>query len=954
MIRGIRSTGLDESNALEIADPSVLPSTKASGRRSACTHVRRTRRIPNRRGAALTVLVLAVAAISGRATAQTTPAAATASANFVKVTGKIIDARNLPVGGAVITARGSAVGWTATLSDGSFVLRIPPGSYEITVRKGSYTPQTTLVAIGPKSTRSLTLELTEANLGSLSTGTSNSGVGTNLNTGVSASATLPNGALTERPQPTLQALALELPGVTLAHSADSVPDTSLVVRGGAVETRVQIDGHAVSAGATGRWDSSYAALPLFDSIEVAKGAGFSGADAGESAFGTVNLRTRDFTRGQQEDLVSGIDSFGGSFTTLGFSGAVLPEDRLSYILQHTVYGSNGPDAGKLVNNVVAEPNGGALLVSKTPLDSPFTLGSDLAKIRWRFTGATSVTLAYVGIHADYAATGGAYGTFLGPRTIVPSAPFVSGQPQYSSPLYPGIIGTTVPAYTLAHNTSVQTNQPLFEAEFRTAIRNDTLLIRPYVGTIFNLLDGSGRSSGPDPSYGGAWQAITTGSGCSPAKPCFVSASGLAAFRDQEIDRLHGTTVTLLHPVGDGALNLSYDYRSDQTTVASGDPSLQFDGFTNTLQGYLTSIPTTLARNFAWSATYTVPLSTRLRLAVGDYYSDWKLHYGTVSTTEDFLNFTAVRAIGSGDRTYQHDDPHIGLGWNPQAYTTYRFTAGSAITVPYAELVAGGSTFIGEFTPVGNVSETNPALRPESTVAYDLGLDHRFRNGSIATLDAFDNTIHNVFATQVTPFNGPAFGVPPAYDGIFVTTTMPLNAPIERNYGLEIGLTSSPIFGLGYHVATTLQRAYLDRLPASFFAAPSSLVNGKQLDGLSSIPYTHSYAEVTYRHPSGIAGSLGADYTGSNNWTNGPAFIVWSSMLRYDLRGGYRTQFSIENLLNTSTGNEYAAGTADGGFASVDYGAQVPDALPTYGATPTTRFAIAPRTYRFQVELHLGH
>ena len=78
------------------------------------------------------------------------------------------------------------------------------------------------------------------------------------------------------------------------------------------------------------------------------------------------------------------------------------------------------------------------------------------------------------------------------------------------------------------------------------------------------------------------------------------------------------------------------------------------------------------------------------------------------------------------------------------------------------------------------------------------------------------------------------------------------------------------------------------------------------------------------------------------------------MLRYDLHGGYRTQFSVENLLNKNTGNAYAAGSADAGFNSVDYGSSLPGALPTFGSTGTTRFAIAPRTYRFQVEVHVGH
>jgi outer membrane cobalamin receptor len=910
--------------------------------------------------ARLTILTLALAASSARVSAQSHPDSGPPTDGVI-ISGSVTDARKLPVVGAVITARGPAVGWTATLPNGSFVMHVAPGSYEILVRKGSYTPQTAEIVVSAGFTRTLKIELREANLGSISVGSGNSGAGLDLNAQGSASATLTQNAITERPQPTLQTLALEMPGLTLAHPDASEPNTSLVVRGGTVETRVQIDGHAVSAGATGRWNSSHAALPLFDSIEVAKGAGVSGADAGESAFGTVNLRTREFTRGQQADLSTGIDNFGGSYSTVGLSGTTMSNDRLSYVFQHSIDGYNGPGAGKTVNNAVAEPNGTALLVSKISLSAPFSLGSDLAKLRWRFSSSTSLTVAYIGIHGDYAESGGAFGTYLGRRTIVPSAPYAggdSGAPvqQYSSPQYPGTIGTTVPAYSIAHNTGVQTNQPLFEAELRTAIHNDTLLIRPYVGTIYNVLDGSGRSSGPDPSDGGAWAAVTTGAGCSIQQPCLVPNSASSAYRNQELDRLNGATVTLIHPVGDAALNVSYDYRSDTTTVTSGDPSVAFNGSLSSINGYLTSIPMTVAHNFDWSATYTVPLTTRLTLAVGDYYTDWNLHYGTVTNIEDFATGMATRTIGWAQRSSQHDDPHLSLSWRPENDTTYRFSAGSAITVPYADLVAGGFSTSGPFTSTGVVSAKNPALQPESTMSYNVGMDHRFRNATIATLDAFDNTIHNVFATQVTPFNGAAFGIPAGspFNALFATVTEPLNAPIERNYGLELALTNAPVVGIGYHLAATLQRAYLDQLPASFFSAQSSLINGKQLDGSTSIPYTHAYGELTFRERSGIAGALGADYTGTNNWTNGPAFVTWTSMLRYDLRGGYRTQFSVENLLNKNTANAYAAGTAGTGFASVNYGSRIPGALPTFGATSTTRFAIAPRTYRFQVEAHLGH
>jgi hypothetical protein len=52
-------------------------------------------------------------------------------------------------------------------------------------------------------------------------------------------------------------------------------------------------------------------------------------------------------------------------------------------------------------------------------------GSDLTKFRWRFSGNTSLTLGYIGIHGGYAETGGAFGSFLGQRTIVAAEPWAA-------------------------------------------------------------------------------------------------------------------------------------------------------------------------------------------------------------------------------------------------------------------------------------------------------------------------------------------------------------------------------------------------------------------------------------------------------------------------------------------------------------------------------------------------
>jgi hypothetical protein len=597
--------------------------------------------------AATLALLVSLSATPTLAVAQTSAAKLTAHA--VTISGKITDARNVPIAGAVITARGAASGWTATQLDGSYVMTVAPGSYDLLVRKAGYTPETSAVVVGRGESKIVSLSLADANLRSVGLGSVKS-VGAPFNIGIAATATMTDVAISERPTLSLRELALELPGVTIAHPDDNSPDTSFVDRGGTVETRVNIDGHPVSAGATGRWDSSYASLPLLDSVEVVKGPALSGANAGESVFGTINLRTRDFSRGREADVTIGKDSFGGNYATFAMSGTLLKDDRFSYVFEHNVYGYNGPQANRLANNVIPEANGTALIAGQTPLDSPLMLGSELAKLRWRFSATTSITLGYIGLHSDYYQTGGAYALFVGNRTIVHSAPAAFGGTIETPPAFGYLIGATVPAYALSDSATAQTNQPLFEAEFRTAIKADTFLLRPYGGTIYHIVDGSNFSSG-DPSAGGGWATITTGPGCSPQVPCFRPLSGSSLFREQENDRLWGTTATLIHPIGDAALNLSFDARSDSTTVANGDPSVTYEADSPlSLTGYQDTIPATVARNNDSSATYTVPLTSRLRLFAGYYSTQWVLDYASIALVPTFTPTVRVaQYITSGRR-----------------------------------------------------------------------------------------------------------------------------------------------------------------------------------------------------------------------------------------------------------------------------------------------------------------
>lgn len=126
-------------------------------------------------------------------------------------------------------------------------MTLAAGSYEIGVRKAGYTSETIAIGVAREASKVVSLSLADANLNSVGLGSMKK-VGAPFNIGVAATASLSDVAISERPSLSLRDPALQLTGVTLAHPADNVPDTTFVVRGGTVETRVQFDGHPVSAG----------------------------------------------------------------------------------------------------------------------------------------------------------------------------------------------------------------------------------------------------------------------------------------------------------------------------------------------------------------------------------------------------------------------------------------------------------------------------------------------------------------------------------------------------------------------------------------------------------------------------------------------------------------------------------------------------------------------------------
>ena len=571
-----------------------------------------------------------------------------ADAQTATLTGVVTDAGGHPLAGARIEARGSAVHTAVTDPKGTYVIDgLPAGLYSITVALGGYSPATETDVPVFAGMPSFNVALTAESLSSLRTIASVRSTGRAVfNYGGQALTTLNAAAIDARVQPNLTNLVGELPGISIARDTGRTPNTNFVVRGSSIETKVTVNGHAVSSGVFGTWNSNYANSEIFSQVEVLKGAGLNGVNAGESAVGTVNLRTRDFSPKNEASFSLAQDGYGSGYYGGHISYNFLKNDRLSILLARTYQGFQGPDEGRTEINMGTTGGstaynyyGPSLTQWSGDFSNRYWTSADLYKIRYKLSGATWITGEFLNLVGRYAPQGGSYGIFYGNR-VVPqcfnAGTFVAaGQPgcgvtsTYNAPSAFGTIGSTQPQFGFFPNSIIINNEPQYDFELRTTLKNDTILLRPYTALIKRFIDGTFEDYVP--GNNGAWFQVTnpafcqvsfanptvgnggakgpcfsaadgyrtpytgapnpaqptvfatspTAPACSVATPCYTTPTAIQAngvwaygtpFSQPEVDRLHGVSFTWLHPVGDNVYTASFDYNSDYTTKYSGDTS----------------------------------------------------------------------------------------------------------------------------------------------------------------------------------------------------------------------------------------------------------------------------------------------------------------------------------------------------------------------------------------------
>jgi outer membrane receptor protein involved in Fe transport len=923
-----------------------------------------------------------------------TVTSAFAQASSSSITGTVTTASGAPLGGAKITLTGPAT-LSATSSDtGSFSIAAPPGVYQVRVEHGGYTPVSLGdVAVAPGTTQPLTVTMSEPSLTSLRTIGSVSATGSGrsaFNAGPAAQTFVPATAFTQTGSPQITDVLQHVPAVTILHLGTQL-DTSIVAGGlQPYETQVLIDGHPIALGQFGVWTSHYFPSFLTGGAEIEVGPGNTTPFANLAVGGTVNLTTPAFTTKPSASFVSGTDNYGSIYNNLTGSGKI---GNLSYVVAAGQSWNNNPLGNKTECDVYqsdpsTSPNSpgfaGIVPFCGTLGGSLFTRGQ-LYKVKYDLSKSTSIEAEFIGSYGGYNPQDYFGGESYGPTLIESCIP---GTLQCTSPANQNLIGKTIDGYFWYPGTLITNKQQIYSGQLRTTIGNDTLLIRPYLGNIEpETYNGTGEGTypafyAPNSSYP-ACTSLTPNATCYPGGQSLppgvtIPGSGLTnpnafesttcppgtitsfqqinspantintaggqeecyqyPYSTSETNTLYGNTLTYIHPFGDNYINFTYDFHG-QNTFAYADAPANF------------SVPPGSATRFStFSLTSELHPMRNLTMNLGLYDTLW-----TASGDQPSVDANGNLSLIGLQRSVARFDPHLAFVYRPQHDTAIRAAYGTSETFPFIGLVSGPASIAPPNFPYtgGFITQKNPGLQPETSIAYSLGADQRFKNGSILSLDLINTTVHNVFQNIVTienvTFNGSS-----AIRGL----SAPFNVARLESKVATLDYRYAPAAGLGYNVSFTADSSILSGIPPSAFNGNAGLpADNVQLCGngtgnpgsAACIPYIKGYGQLTYAWHNGAFAAVGADFQGKNNAYYQPPFTVFDFTLRHPIGKNVELQLAVQNIFNNNTEQNLPAPNA-----GVKITGDTSNGT-TISQTSFSPFLIpaAARTARLQLRIHVG-
>lgn len=596
-------------------------------------------------------------------------------------------------------------------------------------------------------------------------------------------------------------------------------------------------------------------------------------------------------------------------------------------------------------------------------DTGYHSTSELAKALFNFSNNTSLTVSYLGGQSVYgngdrnfysdsqvANTGlpAAYFAPCGSATAALNCnPFASGASYNCASTGGGpACNSAVPFDVTSVNGAGQTwtQQNLFQGEFRTTLgRTGTVLARYYTGSLndYALLGHSGSQLTYSLNAYGTIPLCPTGTAFNPAPPSATNPSGMqcvppgggaavapvnTTFTGQNTtfstanqantattnDAMNGETLEVQELIGQNTVTLAYDRSEQASAETANEPSVGIVIF-SPVKGSKQTFQT-------FSLRGNIMFNPKLQLNLGDYAVNYRSHYSIDGGTN------------WNDASHTYNEPRAALTWHPNVDTSVRFSTGGSVAPPYISLISSGgpswSQIIGGVPAAGWIQDANNGnINAETAWSYDLGFDRRIERSTSLSVDVYLTQLHNLFLTQTISATGPAAAGCPNQPCEVSTTA---NLGKARYEGIEVALNHAPLFGLGWKLQGSLQRAYTYDLPAYFYCAgstdpatgittppgpgcinntnlaviptvnfggqPVALAGAPNGIGSARVPYALGYGELNWTGHYGQYYNLGLTFFGNNNSYNEPPFSVLSANVRFNLNNrGSKVRLSADNL-----------------------------------------------------------
>ncbi len=828
---------------------------------------------------------------------------ASAQSAGATIAGIVVDQNgSLPIAGAKVEldVGRTPVATTATDGNGSFIFPgAPPRTYTIVITgPGLSATRSDSIDAHIGQTRTVRFAISRS-----ATGTSNVIGRTQSVSAVGSASLQTSSTITQSVNPTVlqnenylrlgDGLAT-LPGVNVSKtgSANLGGDLYVDIRGfGPGETQTLIDGHpigpfgvgvaAVGAGGYNFQDSPLAALSRAEVTYGSGGVALYGIDA---IGGTINQLTLTPTIAPQLLIRQSFGDQGRLSTALQASGTV---GKFSGILVHGVQGTYGvfsptsiAQTGTILNGNLTTANLHGIVDS---VSGNYKLNNDLAKVRYAFSPATSLTLTAFSATSWDDKTGNGDNNFSPPEYVAYNAQRNLGKG--------GCASTQVPITTDAGHGCMAVSQYAQIA------------------------------SGPAGGGSGAWQAL----------------------QNQDYDaQFHtqlGQHVIALDSFVD---NYALDYNRDASWISCGFRTCSTIFSTNntyrTYGSRLSDDIATQSNDFGFGV-YTQH-QTNIQLGSG-----YRPPYGGTSNNaflrdawtppgqlSYFLNAWFKHYNANGDSSL---DPRLSVVYRPTKSDVLRATAGDALGEPQMSVLFGAPVVIppGLLPVVSPIhcglpavvaSVSNPHVGPEKASDVELSYGHRFASDTTAQVVLYDvNETGKIFsgnlpaaglASTLVGAGGPTYlnalagvlsaacpgtGITPANVLNYASVNTTFNTATARAKGIEISGRIRALPSLYFDYSYDVQSSVVDNVPNSILAITPTLINGAQSQ---SYPLHKASLGVDYTTTHGFEARLDSNYVGTNNALNRQPYVFLNAMLSQAVGKDTLVNLGVYNVTNSNADN----------------------------------------------------